>query len=522
MVRRLAPLIGGCVIGIMIVLLPWVGSVDALLVAGPIDPTGSAGWVLRVVAVVTAPVVQYVIWIGIGFLLIRWRLRILAGVVLIAVSLAFSSHQIVRAIIERPRPSSLFAGTITYSDFSFPSGHMTASSMTAGLIVIAGWVLRIGPQRWWAACGWVGLVGLNRWAMNAHWISDIITGTLLGATCVALAVAIAQPRQTLPDAAGIAVVFHPGRIPRWLVQRCTPGALLLPTAPDDPGVGQARRALDADAERVLVAGGDGTLRHIASVLAGSRTPIGVLPMGSGNVLASNLGLPVDLVASCHVALTGTPCEVNVLLLNLDGRAEVCLSMAGVGADAAVLADTPESWKRVLGPFAYAVAGLGHLRPHLVGSSVGSVSEVLVGNVSSLRDGLVFFPGASPQERCLDVLIARPTQRSEVLSAIFQVLLRRSHHRSVTVERASSFQASFDTPILCQIDGDVLDRVSHFEVSLGSPIQIITPSCIGKRHHPRRIGHSSMSPAGGSHNESHNQHQRNGTKGCCRICRVKHR
>src|ERR1700735_2637164 len=80
--------------------------------------------------------------------------------------------------------------------------------------------------------------------------------------------------------------------------------LWLETTAEDPGAGQAQMSVQAAVDLVLASGGDGTITACAAALAGSGIPLAVLPAGTGNLLARNLGLPLELGAALAVALDG--------------------------------------------------------------------------------------------------------------------------------------------------------------------------------------------------------------------------
>jgi diacylglycerol kinase (ATP) len=103
----------------------------------------------------------------------------------------------------------------------------------------------------------------------------------------------------------------------------------------------------------LVAGGDGTLNSAAEALAGSDVPVGILPLGIGNVAARQLGLPLSLRKACQVAVSGEARAIDLGAAN--GRPFV--SMAGIGFDAAVVHSVGAEMKKRLGPLAFVLRAL---------------------------------------------------------------------------------------------------------------------------------------------------------------------
>ena len=171
------------------------------------------------------------------------------------------------------------------------------------------------------------------------------------------------------------------------------------TTREDPGTGQAVRALEEGASVVIAAGGDGTVRAVAAGMAGSGVRMGIIPVGTGNVLAGNLSIPEDPEAALAVALdrnhravdlawvriegatqkTDQPAEGGLRLAaraatrpqatlqdeaapasSIEPRADeyACLVVAGMGYDGETMADTDPELKKRIGWIAYVWAGLG--------------------------------------------------------------------------------------------------------------------------------------------------------------------
>ena len=176
--------------------------------------------------------------------------------------------------------------------------------------------------------------------------------------------------------------------------------LWLETRPDDTGERLAREAVRSGVDLVLASGGDGTITACVAGVAGSGIPLGVLPCGTGNLLARNLALPLSLDKALTVALTGSDRRLDVGTAN--GRPFVV--MAGIGFDAELLEGTSEELKKHMGWAAYVLSALRHLgdRPVRVVLRADSgppqrrwASGVIIGNVGSLQGNVRLLPDAVP-------------------------------------------------------------------------------------------------------------------------------
>ncbi len=118
-----------------------------------------------------------------------------------------------------------------------------------------------------------------------------------------------------------------------------------------PGEAEAltRRAVEEGFGRIIAAGGDGTVNQVANGLAGSDAALGLLPMGTVNVFAMELGLPLNNLQLCWDIIEGA----NVRLVDLPSANGKCfVQLAGVGLDAQVVKETSLASKRSFGPLSY--------------------------------------------------------------------------------------------------------------------------------------------------------------------------
>src|SRR4051794_21371474 len=166
----------------------------------------------------------------------------------------------------------------------------------------------------------------------------------------------------------LAVVINPSKFGDLAAARAQVGELALrmgwgeplwfETDREDAGVGAARSALAAGPDLVCVMGGDGTVRAGASVLRGTQVPCALIPSGTGNLLARNLGIPVDsLEDALQIAFLGQDRAIDVGLATFDDAVErVFVVMGGVGLDAEIMSATDDELKKRVGWGAYVVAG----------------------------------------------------------------------------------------------------------------------------------------------------------------------
>jgi diacylglycerol kinase (ATP) len=242
----------------------------------------------------------------------------------------------------------------------------------------------------------------------------------------------------------------------------------LETTAEDPGRSQARKALADGASTVIAFGGDGTARVVAEVLARTGVPMGLLPAGTGNLLARNLGIPPNrLESSLHIALTGRDRTIDVGHVEIaagpddEPHRETFLVMTGLGFDAEVMAGTDPHLKQKIGWIAYVVAGAARLRgrrtPITMQVDDGPIQQrrvraVVIGNVGMLQGGIQLMPGAVPDDGWLDVVVVSPRSVFGWLSVTGAVITRRSH---ATVEhfRCRTIEIKAERPLYAQLDGD---------------------------------------------------------------------
>lgn len=296
-----------------------------------------------------------------------------------------------------------------------------------------------------------------------------------------------NPVKPLPDRVRSAIAEQEGRNgwgqTRWYETRS-----------DDLGRSAAQQACREQPAVVIVAGGDGTVRAVAEVMRDTGIPIALLPSGTGNLLARDIGTPLNDTDACiAAAFTGVIRQVDVGVVDLedeDGarRTHVFVVMAGIGLDAEMAVNTSAIAKERLGWLAYVTPiarsilanRLFHLSYRVDDGPIRSARAhtVIVGNCGTLTGNMLLLPGAVVDDGLLDVVMMRPRGRFGWAhigtrltlqgiarrSRLSRRILRRSPAtQSLAYVQGRHFEGRFDTPHVVQLDGDSFGHVTRVRI-----------------------------------------------------------
>ncbi|MET4099122.1 diacylglycerol kinase (ATP) [Agrococcus sp. UYP10] len=259
------------------------------------------------------------------------------------------------------------------------------------------------------------------------------------------------------------------------------------TDADDAGEAAVRTALEQGVDLLLVAGGDGTVRVAADAATGARVPLAIIPAGTGNLLARNLGIDVtNLRNAVHTAFDGEEREIDLGELEIeapDGKRSkhAFAVMVGFGLDAEMIDKTDEDLKKKVGWLAYVdaagrvISSLDKVRVSVRldgGRTVRStVNTMLIGNCGTVTNGIIILPDAAVDDGMLDIALVRPRgvrgwlQLSGYIARnnmLVTKLLRRrgrlGRQRSgaaLGYGQAKETQVRLEEPRAVQVDGDVV-------------------------------------------------------------------
>ncbi len=240
----------------------------------------------------------------------------------------------------------------------------------------------------------------------------------------------------------------------------------------------AREAGDGVFDAVVAAGGDGTINEVVNGLGEADLPLAILPLGTGNVLANEIGLPRDAARLAALAALGE--ARPVWTASVGGRR--FLMMAGIGFDAAVVAGIDEGLKRRIGKLAFVKEILAQLWQHRDGRyrvSCGGVdylpASAVIAKGRFYAGRFVLAPAARLDDPALHLVLFMRSGRVAVLRYLLAMLLGRVHLLpDVRILRTADLRLSGPEGALVEADGDIVATLPATIALADRPLRLIQP------------------------------------------------
>ena len=234
---------------------------------------------------------------------------------------------------------------------------------------------------------------------------------------------------------------------------------------------QVKRARDAGAELLFVWGGDGTMQRAIDALAGSDTALAILPAGTANLLATNLGIPQDIEEAVAIGLRGERRRLDVG--RFDG--EHFAVMAGVGFDASMIQQADGTLKDRFGRVAYVWTGSQSLRAKPFKAKIkvdgapwyaGAASCILVGNVGRLFGGIEVFEDARPDDGRLELGVVNADGVVDWMRTLARTAVGQAERSPlVQATSATTINVKLNRKVLYEVDGGDRSKVKSFKISV---------------------------------------------------------
>lgn len=265
----------------------------------------------------------------------------------------------------------------------------------------------------------------------------------------------------------IFIIFNPAAKGERAVQQTSRLQSLLPQArfllTEGPGDATrlTREAVSQGAELVVAAGGDGTVNEVVNGINGSGTPLGILPIGSVNVYALELGIPQGLDEAAELFRCPEQLQIRQVDL-LQANDRYFVQLAGVGLDAETVRQTDHEFKKIFGPLSYVftcadLAGKEHAPLHLVEGSgrEHTGTFVLVGNGRFYGGPFSFFPEARLDDGNLDVCLFKKLTRFDLLRYFRGALTYGAHVNFPDVEyfKTDRLKVTTEGEVPFEVDGE---------------------------------------------------------------------
>ena len=244
---------------------------------------------------------------------------------------------------------------------------------------------------------------------------------------------------------------------------------------------QVERLLEEGIDLLFVWGGDGMVQRSIDALAGSQTALAIVPAGTANLLATNLGIPQDIEQAVSIGLRGEPRKLDVGRFN----GERFAVMAGAGFDASMIQQADGGLKDRLGRLAYVWTGSRNLRAKPFNAKIavdgvrwyaGAASCILVGNVGRLFGGIEVFGHARPDDGRLEIGVVNADGVVDWVRTLARTAAGHAERSPlVQATSATKVKVKLDRKVLYEVDGSDREKVKSFTIKVQpAAITICTP------------------------------------------------
>ena len=234
-----------------------------------------------------------------------------------------------------------------------------------------------------------------------------------------------------------------------------------------------REALDSGVDLIFVWGGDGTVQRSIDTMVGSDVPLAILPAGTANLLAANLGIPKDIAKAVDIGLNGIDKRIDTGRIN----GEHFAVMAGTGLDALMIRDADRGLKDKLGRAAYVWSGARNVRRDRTPTTInvdghqwfkGDAGCVLVGNVSDISGGITAFDHASPTDGRLDVAVITADGAIQWARALTRAAVGTTEKSPlVQITTAKKIDVKTKEALPYELDGGARPKTNHLKIKVVS-------------------------------------------------------
>jgi diacylglycerol kinase (ATP) len=242
----------------------------------------------------------------------------------------------------------------------------------------------------------------------------------------------------------------------------------------------AREAVEQEAEVVIAAGGDGTINEVIQELAGSETALGVLPIGTVNVWAREMGIPLESVGAREVLLHGETRRIDLGRIN----DRFFLLMVGIGFDGEVVQSVEKKRFKRFGALGYLFASI-RMSVRFDGFRVSlkinerevriRALQIVIGNTQLYGGAIKLTWHAKCDDGLLDVCIVRTGSLWRQVLTLMDVLLQRKRGRQfMSYETCTSLEVRTRRPIAMQIDGDAAGQTPAIVRVVPGALRVIVP------------------------------------------------